>query len=121
MAVVIIDAGEDVHPACTVVNVKVCILVIEIGPSQGLGVVCAEIEAEAVALALDSLDAYYGTHSCVVLSSGVGNYFDALDLVALQAGQFAGVGHLTSVYIYQRGALADYLQAVLAGDQTGCS
>ena len=89
VAVVIIDAGEDVHAACTVIHVQVCILVVEVGPAQGLGVVCAEVEAEAVALALDGLDAYYGTHRGVILSSGVGYYFDALDFVALKAGQLA--------------------------------
>ena len=119
VAVVVIDAGEDIHAACTVIHIKVGILVIEVGPAQGLGVVCAEVEAEAVALAADCLNAHNGTHCSVILCSGVGYYFDALDFVALKAGQLSCVSHLTPVYIYQRGALADNLQAILAGDKTG--
>ena len=50
---------------------------------------------------------------------GVGDHLDALDLIALQAVQFAGIGHFVAVDIHEGCSLADNLQAVLALDDAG--
>ena len=113
----IVDAGEEVHAAGAVVDVQIGGRIVVLLPVERLGVGGVEVEAEAFALALDGLDADHGAHGGVVLGAGVGDDLDALDLVALQAVELAGVRDLVAVDVHQRSALADDLQAVLAFDE----
>ena len=113
----VVYSGEDVHAAGAVVDVYGAEGVVARCPPERLGVGCVKVEAEAVALPAYGLDSHHAAHGGIVLGSGVGNDFDALYLVALEALQLAAVRDFASVDVNERGALAYDFKAVAASDE----
>ena len=84
------------------------------GSSQGLLIRDARIEAEAVTLTTHSLDAYYRAYTGIVLCPGVGNYFNTLNITALQACKFSSVCDFSAIDINLRSSFAYYFKPVLS-------
>ena len=109
----IVDTAEDIHPAGAVVRVQGSGRIVPPVPAQRLGILGVQVESEAVSQAADGADAHDALYSCIVLGTGVCDYLDALDFIALQAVQLTAVRHFPAVDINQWRALAYHLQAVL--------
>ena len=115
----IVQPGEDIHAAGTVVDAQRADGIVVTRRLKGLGIGGVEVEAEAVALAADGADADHAAHGGIVLRAGVGDHLDALDLIALQAVQFTGISHFMAIDIHEGASFADDLQSVLPLDDAG--
>ena len=113
---VIIDSGEYIHSTCTVIHVDSAGRVISLRPSQRLIIRCSDIEAETIALSPDGPDTDHRLHGSIILGTRIGDYLDALDLIAPEALQLGTVSNPASVDIHHRCSFPDHFQTVASFD-----